>query len=119
MDYKPSIIEINELIGADCVTDETNDFITTAIQCCILYAKKNHDYGNSFNDSMNKIGNAYALGRLHDKINRLIALSKTKSKVNDESIIDTLKDLACYSIMTINYLNKNNTNIEIGVRGVM
>lgn len=119
MDYKPSMIEINELIGDDCVTDETNNFVITAIQCCILYAKKNHDYGNSFDDSMNKIGNAYALGRLHDKINRLIALSKTKSKVNDESIIDTLKDLACYSIMTINYLNKNNTNIEIGVRGVM
>lgn len=118
MDYKPSMIEINELIGDDCVTDETNNFVMTAIQCCILYAKKNHDYGNSFDDSMNKIGNAYVLGRLHDKINRLIALSKTKSKVNDESIIDTLKDLACYSIMTINYLNKNNTNIEIGVRGV-
>lgn len=116
MDYKPSMIEINELIGDDCVTDETNNFVMTAIQCCILYAKKNHDYGNSFDDSMNKIGNAYALGRLHDKINRLIALSKTKSKVNDESIIDTLKDLACYSIMTINYLNKNNTNIEIGVK---
>lgn len=118
MNYEAPVLAINDLIGDDCVTNETNNFVMTAIQCCILYAKKNHDYGNSFDDSMNKIGNAYALGRLHDKINRLIALSKTKSKVNDESIIDTLKDLACYSIMTINYLNKNNTNIEIGVRGV-
>lgn len=113
MDYKPSMIEINELLGDDCVTDETNNFVMTAIQCCILYARKNHDYGNSFDDSMNKIGNAYALGRLHDKINRLIALNKSKAKVNDESIIDTLKDLACYSIMTINYLNKDNKTTEI------
>jgi hypothetical protein len=39
--------------------------------------------------------------RLSDKFNRFKTLSKTNQLVNDESIKDTLLDLANYAIMTV------------------
>ena len=72
-----------------------------------LYAKKNHDYGNSFDEGCDKIGTGYPLGRLLDKMNRLIAcMGKEDQMQVNESIEDTLKDLACYSVMTLSYLRR-------------
>lgn len=86
------------------ITDDVINFASTCSDMIQLYAKKNHDYGNSFNKGMSDIGMAYGIGRLYDKMNRIITLSKTKAEVNDESIKDTLTDLGCYSIMTLSYL---------------
>lgn len=67
-----------------------------------LYAKKNHDYGDSFHLSFVEEGMAMARIRLSDKFNRFKTLSRsTKQEVNDESMRDTLIDLANYAIMTI------------------
>lgn len=67
-----------------------------------LYEKKNHDYGDSFHLSFLEEGMAMPRIRLGDKFNRFKALSRgTKQEVNDESIRDTLIDLANYAIMTI------------------
>ena len=67
-----------------------------------LYAKKNHDYGDSFHLSYKEEGMAMARIRLGDKLNRFKTLSRnSKQEVNDESIRDTLIDLANYAIMTI------------------
>lgn len=71
---------------------------------CKTYAAKNHDYGDSFNISLNKYGLLAALVRMGDKMNRLEALSKNPAEVKTESIQDTLLDLANYSIMTIMWL---------------
>ena len=67
-----------------------------------LYAKKNHDYGDSFHISFVEEGMAMARIRLSDKLNRFKTLSRSnKQEVADESIRDTLIDLANYAIMTI------------------
>ena len=67
-----------------------------------LYAKKNHDYGDSFHISFVEEGMAMARIRLGDKLNRFKTLSRnSKQEVTDESIRDTLIDLANYAIMTI------------------
>ena len=67
-----------------------------------LYARKNHDYGDSFHLSFVEEGMAMARIRLGDKFNRFKTLSRNKKQeVNDESIRDTLIDLANYAIMTI------------------
>ena len=66
-----------------------------------LYAKKNHDYGDSFAQSFREEGMAMVRIRLGDKFNRLKALTRGgEQKVSDESIRDTLIDLANYAIMT-------------------
>ena len=67
-----------------------------------LYARKNRDYGNSFDKSMDKFGMVVSVIRIGDKVNRLQTLVKKKgeTEVKDESIADTFMDLACYAIMT-------------------
>lgn len=67
-----------------------------------LYARKNHDYGDSFHQTFVEEGMAMARIRLGDKFNRFKTLSRDgEQKVNDESIRDTLIDLANYAIMTV------------------
>ena len=67
-----------------------------------LYARKNHDYGDSFHQTFVEEGMAMARIRLGDKFNRFKTLSRNEEqKVNDESIRDTLIDLANYAIMTV------------------
>jgi hypothetical protein len=72
------------------------------------YEKKNHDYGNSFDKSIDEFGLVSPAVRLTDKLNRFKTLIKTENKVKDESISDTLLDLANYSILTYLYIKNHN-----------
>ena len=72
-----------------------------------LYGAKNNDYGNSFTKSFEKYGLISPLIRLEDKLNRLESLVLNGSQeVENESIRDTLVDLANYAAMTIVELDK-------------
>ncbi len=66
-----------------------------------LYRKKNHDYGDSYHKSFLKWGWPMAAIRLEDKLNRFETLIKSDGEVKDETMRDTLLDLANYSIMAI------------------
>lgn len=67
-----------------------------------LYARKNADYGDSFGKSFEEEGLAMARIRLGDKFKRFKTLSRSvERKVLDESIRDTLIDLANYALMTV------------------
>jgi hypothetical protein len=70
-----------------------------------LYTKKNHDYGDAFDKSLDEDGLVVAKIRLKDKIRRFETLLKADALVH-ESIEDTLLDLANYAIMTISWLQK-------------
>ena len=94
-------------VPIELVDDKVETFSKIVIEMTKLYAKKNHDYGNSFDEGCDKIGTGYPLGRLLDKMNRLIAcMGKEDEMQINESIEDTLKDLACYSVMTLSYLKR-------------
>ena len=78
-----------------------------------LYERKNHDYGDSFHQTFVEEGLAMTRIRLGDKFShrnkspglkplpRLSANDAGQQQVTDESIRDTLMDLANYAIMTI------------------
>lgn len=68
-----------------------------------LYARKNRDYGDSFHISFVEEGMAMPRIRLGDKLNRFKQLTRNPGSqhVKDESIKDTLIDLANYAIMTV------------------
>ena len=66
-----------------------------------LYERKNHDYGDSFGKGFKEYGMTMPCIRLEDKLNRLKSLLKSDAQVKDESIDDTLMDLANYAIMTL------------------
>lgn len=71
------------------------------------YKKKNADYGNSFENSLDKHGLIAGIVRMDDKMSRLISLnSKNKQLVLDESLRDTLMDLANYAIMSAMWLDE-------------
>lgn len=70
-----------------------------------LYRRKNHDYGDSFHLSYVKWGLPMAAIRLGDKLQRFETLIRAESQV-DESVRDTLVDLANYSIMTLIELDR-------------
>lgn len=64
------------------------------------YESKNADYGNSFDKSLNEFGLVASLVRMTDKLNRAKQLSQQEARV-DESMRDTLMDLANYAVMTV------------------
>lgn len=67
-----------------------------------LYIRKNHDYGDSFHTTFEEEGWAMVRIRLGDKFRRLQSLSRGKAQmVNDESLRDTLVDLANYAILAV------------------
>jgi len=70
------------------------------------FCKKNSDYGNSFEESLDKHGIVASIVRMGDKMNRLEALtddSRTQ-QVGSESLLDTLEDLSNYAAMTACWL---------------
>ena len=72
-----------------------------------IYEKKNADYGNSFENSLDKHGLIAGIVRMDDKMSRLISLnSKNERQVMDESMRDTLMDLANYAIMSVMWLDE-------------
>ena len=100
---KDFIISIEESL----CDKQVETFASIVKEMTELYAKKNHDYGNSFDDGCDKLGVSYPLGRMLDKMNRLIAcMGKEETMQINESIEDTLTDLACYSVMTLSYLKR-------------
>ena len=81
---------------------KVKEFLLISREMADLYAAKNWDYGDSFGKSFAEWGMTMPCIRLKDKLNRLCSLTKNSSqRVQDESIEDTLKDLATYSIMTL------------------
>lgn len=85
--------------------EQKSTFESIVSEITELHEKKNRDYGNAFHDSYEEFGMITAVIRLNDKMNRLKSLVRNgKAEVN-ESIRDTLIDLAAYAIMTIEELD--------------
>ena len=67
-----------------------------------IYKQKNQNYGDSFHLTFQEEGFAMARIRLTDKFNRFKTLSRNPNlDGDDESIIDTLLDMANYALMTV------------------
>ena len=76
-----------------------------------IYREKNADYGDSFGETYKKLGIISAITRITDKVNRLQNLCINENQVN-ESMEDTLTDLANYAIMTL--IELENMKVEWG-----
>lgn len=67
-----------------------------------LYVQKDTRYGGSFHKQFETFGINSAVMRLGDKYERIKTLVQTTPEdCYDESIVDTLMDLANYSILTL------------------
>ncbi len=77
------------------------------------FLKKNHDYGNSFHETWDEFGDKgiiTALTQISHKYHRLMNIGLGTKPLVDESIDDTLLDMANYCILTIMELEKARNN---------
>ena len=102
---------LNGVVPKQLVTPEVVALRDQQNKMLNLMAKKNADYGNAFNKGCDKLGYKYGLARMYDKANRLIHLIEddfkgcNKPNVKDESMFDTIQDLANYCNMLLAWLN--------------
>lgn len=76
------------------------------------YVAKNTAYGDSFSVTFKEFGIISALTRMSDKWNRIKALAAgARNDVNDESLEDSLMDLANYCTMTVMELKESMAGI--------
>ena len=107
-DWKKSQEKIQKAMNKDLISSiDCAIFKSITERMLETYKKKNADYGNSFDKSMNEFGLMSAVVRMSDKMERLKSLVKKDAKVKDESVEDTLLDLANYCIMTVMHLKIN------------
>lgn len=67
-----------------------------------LYKRKNKDYGDSFSRNLERYGLCIAAGRLYEKLDRFDSLIRSgQQEIKEESVRDTLIDLANYAIITV------------------
>jgi len=106
---------------------KVTNFIRISNEIVNLYNTKNKDYDDSFGKTFRKLGIISAITRMGDKMNRFEALGlkvdrilkgggTEQERVNlvaDESIVDTLKDIAAYAIMTIIELEDDEQRSQI------
>lgn len=72
------------------------------------FSIKNKKYGNSFEISLDKYGLIAALTRISDKFNRAENLIITHNNgTDDETLMDTLIDMANYCVMTAAYIRND------------
>ena len=94
------------VMGKQNENTDADRFKEITDKMCDIYKQKNSDYGNSFSKLFKKCGMTYAYGHLAEKIERIDSLSNNEAKVQGESMIDSLYDLANYSILTIMEIEK-------------
>ena len=94
------------VMGEQSKKTDSDRFKEITDKMCDIYKQKNSDYGNSFSKLFKKCGMTYAYGHLAEKIERIDSLSNNDAKVQGESMIDSLYDLANYSILTIMEIEK-------------
>lgn len=102
-----AMLAIRNLGTRPVLSDSVEQFMSITHNMAKTYAAKNHDYGNSFEQSLDKFGLVASVVRLGDKMNRIESLTKKEAQVKDESIKDTLLDMANYAIMTVMWMDKN------------
>ena len=78
-----------------------SNFKEIALEVADIVERKNSDYGNSFEKTINEYGNTAYYLRIEDKLSRLKSLDKKDRKVLDESKIDTLKDIIGYTLLML------------------
>jgi hypothetical protein len=73
-----------------------------------LYNRKNHDYGNSFSETIQEFGFTPAVARINDKFRRVKQMVKGEQMQVEESMRDNLIDIANYCVLTIIEIDKQN-----------
>lgn len=90
------------------MVNKSNPFKDYTNHLAEVLQEKNDAYGDSFTKSVDDYGLKVIGIRLSDKYNRIKHLVNSgELKENDESLEDTLLDMAGYSILGLKYLKEH------------
>lgn len=83
-----------------------------------VFVRKNHDYGNSFEKSLDTFGLVAGIVRMNDKFERLVSLNDPSkdAQIASESLVDTLEDLSNYAAMAACWLKRKKERNWKGLR---
>lgn len=104
---------LNDCVYHNLIDENVVSFRDIQDKLVKIYAKKNHDYGDSFNEGCNELGVGYAFSRIFDKTKRFQTLAKgimnnnLSIEVQDETMEDTIMDLANYCMMYLAWRDKH------------
>ena len=96
-EYKQALADRNDEIKAN--KTQADHIRKAGKELTELLVRKNHDYGDSFAKQYEKYGLMSALIRMDDKMRRLETLLGGTDAQVDESIKDSLLDLAGYALL--------------------
>lgn len=104
-------VELTAKVPAKMDLEERDVVFAIAAACgelAQLLMRKRHDYGDNYHASFEEEGFAMVRIRLTDKLNRLKTLTKkgVDPANTDETIADTLADIAGYAILTLVEMNR-------------
>ena len=112
-DLDEAMYAIRQLGSRPVLPEEAAQFKEVVKGMISTYIRKNHDYGNSFDKSLDKFGLVASVVRIGDKMNRIESLVQKEAMVQDESIRDTLLDMANYAIMTVMWMDNQNKTCKV------
>lgn len=111
---KNKLIDLLKNMGVEStlITENVIAFGKKVEEITKMHAAKNKDYGGAFYKTMRKWGLVALCIRLSDKFDRLDSIFKSgKIEVRDESLEDTLKDIAAYAIMGLVELSRQHETV--------
>lgn len=83
------------------------NYETTLSELANTFFLKNERYGNSFTDTIEDYGLVASMVRITDKFNRMTTLFQNRElDCDNESLKDTMLDMANYLIMTVAYMKE-------------
>jgi len=97
-------------IGIEAIQELRLRKVWDSGEMCSLLVSKQHDYGHG---NITAFGLRGVLVRLSDKIERLNNLKSKKSKAQNESLLDTLRDIVGYCVIAL-MLNDETFHLELG-----
>lgn len=102
--------KVKEVNADDVVNPFMEEYEKIVNETMELCKRKNADYGSSVQDTFEKFGDISYLVRITDKYNRICSLLQNgKAEVEDESITDTIVDLANYCFL---WASSRNLKVE-------
>lgn len=105
------IEDVNMMVSYDTPSPYSSDlamFRQIVAEMTDTFIRKNHDYGNSYADSIRELGLVAGFTPILHKCNRLKTLVKGENAMVNESIRDSLLDMANYCVLMAMELDKNN-----------
>ena len=92
--YEENNVEDEKNSDAEMFKNITDDMLS-------VYKAKNADYGNAFSRLFDEYGMLVPLIHIKEKLYRVDSLMDKENKVEGETYLDSIKDLAIYAVLTI------------------